>query len=127
MGRPNLLVIDHERDEYICNSCNGREFRTASGALNHCRTTRVHEDEFCSRCERLFISSQALSDHIDNSCNHNVCDRCDIDALTFSDLQNHKAAVHHECYDCGREFQNHNNLQQVCFPYQVRSPLTVVV
>ena len=37
MGRPNLLLIDHQISVYICHSCDGRSFTTANSALDHCR------------------------------------------------------------------------------------------
>ena len=113
MPRANLLVINHNNQEYTCNPCNSRGFNSANGALSHARDAGVHQGEWCKRCEWLFVSPAARDAHAANSSKHNICNRCSRDVSSFQRLETHKSDVHHECSDCGREFQNDNNLQQV--------------
>ncbi|KIX01700.1 uncharacterized protein Z518_09426 [Rhinocladiella mackenziei CBS 650.93] len=111
MALPNQLYVDHAYEEYLCRPCD-RRFSTLNGALNHCQNAAVHRGEWCTRCERLFVSPAARNAHVANSSRHHICDRCDLDFPTFRQHRGHDISVHHLCTECGQEFSNDNNLQQ---------------
>ncbi|KAI1618429.1 hypothetical protein EDD36DRAFT_31466 [Exophiala viscosa] len=112
MPRFNHLDTDHPVYGYYCVACD-RSFNTLSGAENHCRHAQVHEGEWCERCGWLFGSSAARDAHVANASCHNICERCEIDYSDMDDLTEHREDVHHWCSQCGEEFYNDNNLQQV--------------
>ncbi|EXJ74051.1 uncharacterized protein A1O5_02345, partial [Cladophialophora psammophila CBS 110553] len=111
MVRENQLDICRVHNTYFCRPCD-RPFNTYHGALNHCQNARVHQDEWCERCRRLFVSSAAYRTHLDNSSHHNVCDPCHLDFRTSDRLESHDVAVHNMCIECGKYFENGNNLMQ---------------
>lgn len=97
MTRENQLTIDEREGYFFCSPCN-RYFRSQHGALQRARTATVHQDEWCDRCEWLFVSPAALDSHLANSRLHLVCEHCDEDVGDADDLDNHVATEHNEEY-----------------------------
>lgn len=102
MARLSQALI--EQAEYVCISCNGRDFDSEQALLQHCRNARCHQGEWCERCKWLFVSPTAREQHIRNSHRHWVCLECRVDELDRADLQAHMEVVHSICYDCQRSF-----------------------
>lgn len=100
MGRLNQALIRTEEEEFICVSCDEREFGTEEALLQHCRNARRHESEWCERCEWLFVSANARSQHVRDSNVHWLCSRCGFDEEEEGDLMTHLAIQHSFCYDC---------------------------
>lgn len=134
MARKNQIIVDDDDEDYICISCDGRTFSSEAGLLQHCRTNSLHHEEWCERCERLFVSPFARTAHVRSSDLHAVCAFCgthaaDQEALSthqrrdhkycagceehFKDERTHRIARHYQCRECGDEFANSNNLTMV--------------
>lgn len=66
----------------------------------------------CKRCDRLFSSQSAYSQHVRDSSWHNTCEDCDRDCLEGSDLiQHYKCSpCHHYCIDCNLHFDDQDEL-----------------
>ncbi|KIW65208.1 hypothetical protein PV04_07487 [Phialophora macrospora] len=107
----NQLSINHVTQIYFCPSCD-RSFDSHNGALNHCGHAQTHLGEWCERCERLFVSPAARHAHITSSPHHHLCSLCDLDYRTAKDLEDHEFDVHNMCGDCGKFFDDANQLQQ---------------
>ncbi|KAL1959973.1 hypothetical protein VTO42DRAFT_641 [Malbranchea cinnamomea] len=98
--------------EYECAYCD-RTFRSLNDLESHCRFSGVHA--WCDRCERVFRRPGALQQHQRDSSVHIVCTICRPyhDFSCYSDLRWHRRVIHNlpVCLECGREFQNENNLR----------------
>lgn len=135
MARLNQVTVDHEGDRFICVSCNNRHFSSATGLFQHCRSSQLHRGEWCERCQWLFVNREARAAHIRHSSQHwscsfcsrdlenkselashliNVHDYCSDCQLLCDDYTEHRVEEHHQCPECGEEFQNNNNLRMVC-------------
>ncbi|KAI6015663.1 hypothetical protein EDC04DRAFT_2578163 [Pisolithus marmoratus] len=66
----------------------------------------------CKRCDRLFSSQSAYSQHVRDSSWHNTWEDCDRDCLEGSDLiQHYKCSpCHHYCIDCNLHFDDQDEL-----------------
>ncbi|OAG40909.1 hypothetical protein AYO21_04751 [Fonsecaea monophora] len=111
MVRENQLVSKPENNDSYCRPCD-RVFISLDGGLNHCRNADAHRGEWCERCKWLFVSPQACQYHVDNSHRHNVCVPCDLDFGTAALLRSHDVEVHNMCAECGKYFNNPNDLTQ---------------
>lgn len=121
-------------DRFFCTPC-GRHFFSATGLFQHCSSSRLHRGEWCGRCQWLFVNEQARTNHVQASDRHGVCSFCSEDLenkselaghlinvhgycsdcqLVCEDYTEHRVEEHHQCRDCGEEFQNRNNLYMVC-------------
>ncbi len=105
MARQNQALISAEENEFVCMSCDEREF-DSEDLLQHCRNARCHKSEWCERCQWLFISSKAYEQHIRDSHNHWVCSKCSVDEPEETDLRTHMGTKHSFCYDCQSDFAN---------------------
>ncbi|KAH0829781.1 hypothetical protein AYO21_06737 [Fonsecaea monophora] len=104
MPRENQALIDVEGVEFVCISCDEREFDSEQALLQHCQAARCHQDEWCDRCQWLFISTQAHEQHTRDSQNHWVCSKCGTDEPEESSLRAHMETKHSFCYDCQANF-----------------------
>ncbi|KAJ9604617.1 hypothetical protein H2200_010731 [Cladophialophora chaetospira] len=115
MVRENQVIISEDDGRYECRPCN-RTFNSFNGLNNHCQKARVHSygDQWCERCEWLFVSPGARDSHTSNSSRHNLCpaSNCNLDFSEEEGLDEHMAADHHWCIDCKRYFNNENELTQ---------------
>ncbi|KAH7117329.1 hypothetical protein EDB81DRAFT_668295 [Dactylonectria macrodidyma] len=68
----------------------------------------------CSRCGRIFISSSAKQQHIQDSQSHNVCHICSSppDFATEDELDEHLEAEHNFCTICDKQFDAPGKLAQ---------------
>ena len=82
------MILNEEDSIFTCTSCDGQAFISVTSLLQHCRSKR-HTDEWCERCQWLFVSSEARTDHV------------------------RKSDKHHQCEVCDEEFENQNNLTMV--------------
>ena len=104
MVRDNQITIYN--GEYVCEACD-REFTTEHGLFQHCRNARVHEGEWCERCEWLFVSPQAKLSHVQASLSHWVCSLCGVDEYEEDDLTTHQVNYHYYCRDCNCNFNSY--------------------
>lgn len=111
MTRENQLYIDHSNDDFLCLSCD-RRFNTSEGVLSHCRSSRIHRGEWCERCEWLYVSSNSLQAHIQNSARHNLCEDCDLDFTTQEELDCHDVDAHFACIECNEYFKDEEDLER---------------
>ena len=112
MPTSNQVLIDHNSSQFYCYPCS-RYFSTANGALSHCRTAAVHEDEWCERCERLFIDEAALDSHLASSSQHHIRVECVEDFYTVDDLNDHNASYHAPSRTHRRSSRRNNTVQMV--------------
>ena len=108
----NLLLINPPHMRSYCYSCS-RWFNTAAGALNHARNAQTHNDEWCERCERLFVSASALDQHLANLSQHHICEHCDDDLNSASDLDDHIAEQHRPRIQRRAQHRGRGVVQQV--------------
>jgi hypothetical protein len=106
MTRENQALINVEEDEFVCVSCDEREFDTEEALLQHCQNARCHKSESCKRCRWLFISTKACEQHIQDSQNHWICSECSVDQPEELDLRVHMETSHSICYDCQSRLAN---------------------
>ena len=136
MTQGNLVLVNREDEIYECQRCE-RDFSSYNGLVNHCEKSAVHlwGAEWCSRCDRLFVSPSAREAHLKNSHRHYICEKCAKDYTTgeglqkhqsqehddyclrcntfFDDVEQHEIDIHHKCVECGTFFDDRNELQQV--------------
>lgn len=112
MTNGNQLLINNDTQTFYCYSCD-RWFRSAHGALSHCRNARIHDGEWCECCSWLFVSAHALSDHLAHSSNHHVCEPCKLDFDETDDLSDHNAIVHPSRRHYGSALHTTTAVQQV--------------
>ena len=112
MTRENQLLLDDARKVYYCHPCQ-RHFRCRNGATNHASTAHVHRDEWCERCEWLFVREDALESHLNSSRLHQVCEVCSEDVGDYEELQEHIRANHYCCNACDAAFANVYALRSV--------------
>lgn len=103
---------DHSYSIYKCTPCD-RDFSSERALYDHCANASVHHEQWCGRCQRLFISNTARESHKRNSQFHNLCQHCDLDFPGTDSLTEHMEEAHHYCSPCERFFENNNNLIQV--------------
>lgn len=134
MVRGNQIYLDHEDDIFVCIPCNNRRFPSATGLFQHVRSSQLHRDEWCERCQWLFVSHLARAAHVRSSDVHHPCIFCGDDQvnegelafhlvnvheyctqcqLVCRDYSDHRIEIHHRCRGCGQEFQNDNELNMV--------------
>ena len=63
MVRKNLILIDEYNAQFLCITCDEREFSSEESLLQHCRNAAYHKEEWCDRCEWLFVSATARAAH----------------------------------------------------------------
>lgn len=134
MVRNNQIYMNHDDDIFVCTSCDNRHFPSAASLFQHCRSSKSHSDEWCERCQWLFVNYQARAAHTRSSDAHNICVFCGADLvhqaeltshyaeaheycrqcdLVCHDYREHRSQIHRQCRECGEEFQNDNNLNMV--------------
>ena len=64
---------------------------------------------YCRRCDRPFINSRALDQHLTHSSSHNICYDCEIDFSSWKGLKEHyvQSPKHNYCQYCDRHFVSH--------------------
>ena len=130
------IMIDAEAHDFACLACGDRQFRDLNGLLNHCQNAAVHAGKWCGRCNRLFVSQSAYTQHVGNSSDHWPCNYCELDPPTLdalsvhlwvehhycfrckagvhpNDLDTHHEVVHYICSLCEKDCRNQNDLEQV--------------
>ena len=116
MTRDNQVVISAPAGQYKCIPCD-REFNSYNGLSNHCEKAAVHSygDQWCNRCDWLFVSETARRAHIESSSHHHLCPvaDCNCDFVEASGLVEHIVAVHYFCIECKTYFADDNSLTQV--------------
>jgi len=67
----------------------------------------------CTRCDRYFSSSYALSRHLRDSSLHNICDDCALDFATWKGLKEHwvQSPYHNYCQRCNEHFDDDDELE----------------
>lgn len=90
----------------MCVACGEREFESENSLLQHCRQAKAHAEEWCNRCEWMFVSESAREVHYRDSNRHWICSLCNIDESEEDDLISHQSAKHSYCYHCEETFGN---------------------
>ena len=114
MVRTNQAYMNDESSTYCCLSCDYRFFCSKRALLAHCRNALTHHDEYCDRCDWLFVSKEALDAHKKNSSLHHACFLCD-SGRDFQDqarLSDHLEISHGWCSSCEDSFGNANKLKR---------------
>lgn len=100
----------------MCGTC-GRWFNSFQSRQQHLDALDHSIPEFeCDTCENFFRTKGAVEQHM-NDTGHRIslyeC-RCCYNAFRDEkDREDHEAEVHNYCADCGRYFQNTNNVRMV--------------
>lgn len=93
-----------------CGPCN-RYFVNSNALQNHLRYSNEHI--YCFRCSRDFASVAARKQHYANSSSHWQCPMsyCDIDFCSQKDLRVHRISAHNWCDRCHDYFSDHESLR----------------
>ena len=67
-----------EKHEWFCVLCN-RVFTSEAAIFQHCQSAALHKDAWCQRCEWLFSSPAARTNHQQESSKHYLCIVCESD------------------------------------------------
>jgi hypothetical protein len=106
MVAPNAIQYIESDQEWYCSPCQ-RIFVSEQAIHAHCRHAAAHYGEWCERCEWLFVSPAARIAHKRDSSHHNVCPNCPIDFRSLTDLYDHMEETDFWCRRCKSYVKDH--------------------
>ena len=107
----NQAIIDHDDGDYYCIPCQ-REFISFMSIVEHCRFARIHNGDWCDRCDHLFVSPAAHRHHVQTSMSHWICPLCMQDLSSRAALKEHNEDMHYPCSVCKQVLTTEKSLQK---------------
>ncbi|TFK24280.1 hypothetical protein FA15DRAFT_592733 [Coprinopsis marcescibilis] len=92
-----------------CQGCD-RYFLSTHSLKQHLRNSNLHS--YCDDCDIYFETLTGLKEHWVQSPNHDYCQHCDLHFDDEDDLEDHYESEHIWCRDCNRFFRNQQGLHE---------------